>query len=47
MAWLIATGVWPISTVVIIATNDLIWWVPFGWYLLDAWPHFRAPWRSP
>jgi hypothetical protein len=47
LAWLIATGVWPISTVVIVVTNDLIWWVPFGRYLLDAWPDFRASWRSP
>ncbi|MEN3307086.1 MAG: hypothetical protein V7603_3288 [Micromonosporaceae bacterium] len=47
LAWLIATGVWPTSTVVIVATNDLIWWVPFGYYLLDAWTHFRASWRSP
>jgi hypothetical protein len=47
LAWLIATGVWPYTTVVLVVTNDLIWWVPFGRYLLDAWPHFRATWRSP
>jgi hypothetical protein len=47
LAWLIATGVWPPSTVVIVITNDLIWWVPFTWYVLDAWPDFRATWRSP
>lgn len=46
LAWLIATGVWPISTVVIIVTNDLVWWLPFSCYLLDAWPDFRASWRS-
>ena len=45
LAWLIATGVWPLGTIVIVVTNDLMWWVPFAWYLLDAWPHFRATWR--
>jgi hypothetical protein len=28
---------------VLIATNDLIWWVPFALYLRDAWPAFRVP----
>ncbi|WP_328675021.1 hypothetical protein [Streptomyces sp. NBC_00343] len=23
-------------------TNDLIWWVPFTWYLFDCWPDFLA-----
>lgn len=45
LAWLIATGVWPLGTVVIVITNDLMWWAPFAWYLLDGWPHFRATWR--
>jgi hypothetical protein len=44
LAWLILTGVWPVATVVIIVTNDLIWWVPFALYLRDAWPDFRATW---
>jgi uncharacterized membrane protein len=30
LAWLIATGTWPAGTVVMIVTNDLIWWVPFA-----------------
>jgi hypothetical protein len=47
LAWLIATGVWPYTTLVLVVTNDLIWWIPFGWYLLDTWPDFRATWRSP
>jgi hypothetical protein len=47
LAWLILTGVWPADTVVIVITNDLLWWVPFGWYLADGWPDFRASWRSP
>ena len=26
----------------LILTNDLIWWVPFGWMLLLAWRHHRS-----
>jgi hypothetical protein len=37
---LIIQGVWPISAFVVCVTNDLIWWVPFGLYLKDAWPLF-------
>jgi hypothetical protein len=47
LAWLIVTGVWPPSTVVIVLTNDLLWWLPFGSYLIDAWPAYRSTWRSP
>jgi hypothetical protein len=25
--------------------NDLVWWVPFGLYLHDAWPAWRGTWR--
>ena len=42
LAQLIWTGQWPISTVVMCITNDLIWWIPFAWYLRDAWPWFKA-----
>jgi hypothetical protein len=45
LAWLIATGAWPVRTVVIVVTNDLIWWVPFALYLLDAWPQYRRTLR--
>lgn len=38
MIWLIATGAWPRSAMVLCLTNDIIWWVPFGLYLHDAWP---------
>jgi hypothetical protein len=38
---LIWSGTWPASTIVLSLTNDLIWWVPFGLYLHDAWPAFR------
>lgn len=41
---LIIRGVWPVSTLVLCITNDLIWWVPFGLYLRDAWPFARADW---
>jgi hypothetical protein len=44
LAWLTATGVWPPSTVVIVITNDLPWWAPFTWHLLDGWSDFRASW---
>lgn len=39
LAWLITTGQWPVRTVVIVLTNDLIWWIPFGLYVRDAWPY--------
>jgi hypothetical protein len=42
LAWLIVTGTWPADTVVLVVTNDLIWWLPFTWYLRDAWPDFLA-----
>ncbi len=35
---LIWKGTWPKSTIVLCATNDLIWWIPFAIYLYDAWP---------
>lgn len=40
-AALVATGNWPLSAGVLILTNDLVWWLPFGLYLSDAWPAFR------
>lgn len=33
---LIYTGRWPMRTAVLCITNDLIWWVPFAVYLMDA-----------
>jgi hypothetical protein len=41
LLWLIWSGAWPASAVVLSLTNDFIWWVPFGMYLRDAWPAFR------
>ena len=37
LAMLIWKGNWPRSTIVLCATNDLIWWIPFAIYLYDAW----------
>jgi len=42
LAWLILTGEWPASATLLVITNDLIWWLPFAWYLHAAWPAFRA-----
>jgi hypothetical protein len=41
LAWLILTGTWPPGTIILVLTNDLIWWIPFACYLRDAWPAFR------
>jgi hypothetical protein len=41
MLWLIATGAWPSSAIVLCVTNDFIWWIPFSLYLIDAWSAFR------
>ncbi len=40
---LIWSGTWPAATIVLSVTNDIIWWLPFGLYLYDAWPPF---WRD-
>jgi len=41
LAKLILSGQWPPATIILCVTNDFIWWIPFGLYLRDAWPHFR------
>jgi hypothetical protein len=41
LAYLIWSGQWPLSTLALCLTNDLIWWLPFSLYLYDAWPQFR------
>lgn len=41
LAVLILQGQWPMATIVLCLTNDLIWWIPFSLYLKDAWPYFR------
>ena len=42
LATLVISGEWPPATVVLCLTIDLVWWVPFGVYLVDAWPGYRA-----
>ena len=37
---LILSGQWPMATIVLCLTNDLIWWIPFALYLRHAWPFF-------
>jgi hypothetical protein len=41
LAWQVLTGAWPPGTIILVLTNDLIWWIPFACYLRDAWPAFR------
>ncbi len=36
--YLILSGRWPARSIVLVLTNDLIWWAPFAIYLVDAWP---------
>jgi hypothetical protein len=42
LGMLIARGTWPTSTIVLCLTNDIIWWLPFGLYLVDSWTHFKT-----
>ncbi len=42
LAVLILRGDWPLRSMVLCLTNDLIWWLPFGLYLWDAWPLFKS-----
>lgn len=46
LAYLLLTRQWPLATVVLCLTNDVVWWLPFGRYLRDAWPAFRASWAG-
>lgn len=43
LALLIVKGTWPLATIVICLTNDIIWWAPFAKYLRDAWPAAPQP----
>lgn len=42
LAVLILKGEWPLSTMVMCLTNDIVWWAPFGLYLWDAYPFFAS-----
>ncbi|MBK8903791.1 MAG: hypothetical protein IPM53_21600 [Anaerolineaceae bacterium] len=35
-AYFFLNGEWPLRSIVLILTNDLIWWIPFFIYLLDT-----------
>ncbi len=37
---LINSGQWPFRSLILIATNDVIWWAPFVLYLVDGWPYY-------
>lgn len=43
---LVLRGDWPPASIVLTLTNDVIWLVPFGLYLYDAWPLWRATRKS-
>ena len=42
LAVLIVRGTWPVAAGILCLFNDLVWWIPFAFYLYDAWP-----WREP
>jgi len=41
LTYLMITGNWPLSAMLVCLTNDFIWWVPFALYLYDASPFWR------
>jgi hypothetical protein len=42
LAQLILSGEWPLKTIILCVTNDVIWWIPFAIYLYDARKFFSA-----
>jgi hypothetical protein len=44
---LLTSGAWPLRAAILCVTNDLIWWIPFALYLIDAWPFFRQEIQRP
>ena len=48
MGWLLLLlrGEWPAKTIVLILSNDLIWWIPFGLYLIDSWTWYGKDLRE-
>jgi hypothetical protein len=44
-AWLVWTRRWPMATIILCVSNDLIWWFPFALYLYDAWPAVRGEFK--
>lgn len=41
LAVLIAQGAWKPATIVMCATNDFVWWIPFALYLWDSWVFYK------
>jgi hypothetical protein len=35
LGYLVLIGASPVASIVICATNDVIWWIPFGRYIRD------------
>lgn len=46
VVWLVLTGRWPAQALLVIVTNDLLWWAPFTLYLRDTWPVFLRDLRA-
>ena len=46
MLQLLTVGAWPLRAGLLCITNDLIWWIPFALYLVDAWPFWRWTWSA-
>ena len=40
MVWPAHGGTWPVATVVLCLTNDLIWWIPFA-IIYDSWHFYK------
>ncbi|HYS52481.1 MAG TPA: hypothetical protein VER58_01790 [Thermoanaerobaculia bacterium] len=47
LAGLLWRGAWPARSAILCVTNDLIWWIPFTLYLVDAWPEFLRQLTDP
>jgi hypothetical protein len=43
-AHLLLAGQWPLRAGIIVLTNDLLWWLPFGLYLHDAASSWTVSW---
>ena len=43
---LIYQGKWTAASIVMCLTNDFVWWIPFGIYLLDSWEYYKKDFVS-
>jgi len=41
-AYNVISGEWPLKSIILILTNDLIWWIPFTAYLIKLFPEWLA-----